>query len=128
MEEGRVSDSAERSVGSDQWEGAVEPAGNSRERSRPGRPLGWLAAVVGIVLLAVLAVSAVAIAGRVDSRVAARLATRDPGARVNGNTIIATGIAARVYGGRGRPNFMAALGSRERIVGGNRGDDLGALG
>jgi hypothetical protein len=84
--------------------------------------------VVGIVLVAVLAVSAVAIAGGVDSRAAARLAARDPGARVNGNTIIATGAGARVYGGRGRLNFIAALGSRETIVGGNRGDDLGALG
>lgn len=128
MEEGRVSDYAERSVGTDQGAGMVEPAGTSSERSRPGRPVGWLAAVVGIVLLAVLAMSAVAIAGRVDSRVAALLAARDPGARVNGNTIIATGAGARVYGGRGRGNFMAALGSRETIVGGNRGDNLGALG
>ena len=128
MEEGRVSDSAERSVGSDQGVGTVEPAGTSSGGSRRGRPVGWLAAVVGVALLAVLAVSAVAIAGRMDSRVAARLAARDPGARVNGNTIIATGAGARVYGGRGRANFIAALGSRETIVGGNRGDNLGALG
>ena len=127
IEEGRVSDSAERSVGSDLG-GTVEPAGISSERSRPGRPLPRLAAVVGIVLVAVLAVSAVAIAGQGDLRVAARLAARDPGARVNGNTIIATGAGARVYGGRGRANFMAALGSRETIVGGTRGDNLGALG
>src|SRR5436190_4766926 len=127
IEEGRVSDSAELSVGSDLG-GPVEPAGTSSERSRPGRPLPRLAAVVGIVLVAVLAVSAVAIAGQGDLRVAARLAARDPGARVNGNTIIATGAGARVYGGRGRANFMAALGSRETIVGGSRGDNLGALG
>src|SRR5436190_14664249 len=95
-------------------------------RSRPGRPLGWLVAVVGSVLLGGLAVSAVAIAERVDSRLVARLASRDPGARVNGNTIVATGAGARVNGGRGRPNFMAALGSRETIVGGDRGDNLGA--
>jgi hypothetical protein len=82
--------------------------------------------VVGIALLAVLAVSAVAIAG--PARLAARLAARDPGARVNGDTIVVRGAGARVYGARGRPNFIAALGSHGTIVGGNRGDNLAALG
>ncbi len=123
-----MSDSGEGSVGSDRGPGAVDPAGTSSERSRPGRPLGWLAAAVGIVLLAVLAVSAVAIAGPAHSRLAARLASRDPGARVNGDTIVATGGGARVYGAHGRPDFIAALGSHETIVGGNRGDNLAALG
>ena len=76
-------------------------------------------------MLAVLAVSAVAIAG---SGLAARLAARDPGARVDGDTIVVTGAGARVYGARDRPNFIAALGSHETLVGGQRGDDLAALG
>jgi hypothetical protein len=123
-----VSDSVESSVGSDRGAGAVELAGTPSERSRPGRPLGWLAAVVGIVLLAVFAVSTAAIAGPAHSRLANRLTARDPGARVNGDTIVVTGAGAHVYSARGRLNFIAALGSHETIVGGNRGDSLAALG
>jgi hypothetical protein len=121
-----VSDSVEGSVGSDRRAGVVEPAATSSDRSRPRRPLGRLVALVAIVLLALLAASAVAIAA--DSSLAALLASRDPGARVDGNTIVVTGAGARVYGARDRPNFIAALGSHETIVGGNRGDDLAALG
>ncbi len=121
-----MSDYADGKVARDPTAGRAEPAGTWRGRSRPaGRSLGWCAAVVGVVAL--LPVSAVAIAARVDSRVAARLAARDPGARVNGNTIIARGTGARVNGGRGRPNFIAALGSEQTIVGGNRGDNLAVL-
>jgi hypothetical protein len=128
MEEDGVSDFVEGSVGSDRGLSTTERAGTSMERSRHGRSLGWLAAVVGIVLLAALAVSAVAIAGPAHSRLAVRLASRDPGARVNGDTIVVTGGGAGVHGARGRPNLIAALGSRETIVGGNRGDNLAALG
>src|SRR5205085_5397554 len=96
--------------------------GASSERSRRGRLLGWRGSVVGVVLLVVLGASAVAIAGP------AGLAARDPGARVNGDTIVLTGAGARVYGARGRPNFIAALGSHETIVGGNRCDNLAAMG
>jgi Ca2+-binding RTX toxin-like protein len=91
------------------------------------RELG-IATVVVVVLLAVLTVSAEAIGQPGDSRRALRLAAHDPGARVQGNTIVATGARARVYGSRGRPNFIAALGSRQTIVGGRRGDHLAALG
>lgn len=84
--------------------------------------------MVGIVLLSVLAVSAAATAGPARSGLAARLAARDPGARVDGDTIVVTGGGARVYGAPDRPNFIAALGSHETIVGGNREDDLAALG
>ena len=116
-------------VESDRGAGAVEPAGASSERSRGGRLLCWRAAVVGIVLLGVLAASAAAIAGPGHFRLAALLAARDPGGSVpNGNTIVVTGRGARVYGVRDRRNFVAALGSHETIVGGNRDDDLASLG
>jgi hypothetical protein len=75
-----------------------------------------------MVPLAVLAMSAVAIAAQ------SRLASRDPGARVNGTTIVVAGAGARVSGAGDRPNFIAALGSHETIVGGNRGDNLAAQG
>jgi hypothetical protein len=111
------------------WEsGIAQPAGASTERSRRARPFGWIAAVVVVVLLAVLTVSADAIGQPGDSRRALRLAAHDPGARVKGNTIVATGARARVYGSRGRPNFIAALGSHQTIFGGRRGDHLAALG
>jgi hypothetical protein len=92
-----------------------------------GRLFGWLAVVVAIVLLGVLGASAVASSGRARSRLAGRLASRDPGARVDGDTIVATGAGARVYGARDRRNFIAALGPHETIVGGNRSDNLAAL-
>jgi Ca2+-binding RTX toxin-like protein len=91
------------------------------------RELG-IATVVVVVLLAALTLSAEAIGQPEDSRRALRLAAHDPGARVHGNTIAATGARARVYGSRDRPNFIAALGSRQTIVGGRRGDHLAALG
>jgi hypothetical protein len=98
------------------------------EGSRRARRFGSVATVVGVVLLAVLTVSADAIARAGDSPPKLRLTARDPGARVHGNTIVATGARARVYGSRGRPNFVAALGSHQTIVGGGRGDHLAALG
>jgi hypothetical protein len=85
-------------------------------------------AVVVFVLLAVLTVPAEAVGRPGDSPPLHRLAARDPGARIHGNTIVATGARARVHGSRDRPNFVAALGSRQTIVGGRRGDHLAALG
>jgi hypothetical protein len=123
-----VSDSAPGKIALGCESGIAGPAGASTETSRHARRFGWTAAVVGIVLLAVSTVSADAIAQPNGSRLAARLAARDPGARVQGNTIVATGAGARVYGSRDRPNFVAALGSRQTIVGGRRGDHLAALG
>ncbi|MFL5832020.1 MAG: calcium-binding protein [Solirubrobacteraceae bacterium] len=78
--------------------------------------------MVGVVLFVALGASSVGIAGP------ARLVARDPGARVNGDTIVVSGAGARVYGARGRPDFIAALGAHETIVGGNRDDNLAALG
>jgi hypothetical protein len=74
------------------------------------------------VLLVGLAVSASA------KLLAAGLAALDPGARLLGDTIVATGRGGRVLGARDRPNFIVALGSGETIVGGARHDELGALG
>lgn len=107
--------------------GTTEPAVGLTTASRHGRRYGWIAAVVGGLLLAVLTVSANAIMGGGDSREAAVLAARDPGARLGGNTIVGTGTGARVFGVPDRPNFIAALGSGETIVGGARSDQLGAL-
>ncbi len=59
---------------------------------------------------------------------AARLAARDPGARVGGNTIVATGNGTWVFGVPHRPNFIVALGSHETIIGGGRDDNLAARG
>jgi hypothetical protein len=89
---------------------------------------GWLGGVLAAFVLAALVISPAAIASQVDLRLAARLAARDPAARVNGSTIVATGAGARIYGGRGRPSFVAALGSGETIIGGKGNDDLAALG
>jgi hypothetical protein len=106
----------------------AQPAGVLTEGGRRARRIGCIAAVGGLVLLAVSPVSADAIARAGDSPPSPRLIARDPGARVHGNTIVATGARARVYGSRGRPNFIAALGSHQTIVGGRRGDHLAALG
>jgi RTX calcium-binding nonapeptide repeat (4 copies) len=59
---------------------------------------------------------------------AARLMRLDPGARVGGNTQVATAARAHVSGARGRVNFMIGLAPRQRIVGGNSHDQIGARG
>jgi hypothetical protein len=59
---------------------------------------------------------------------AALLAARDPGARIGGNTIVATGIGGSVFGVPGRTNFITALGARATVRGGAGDDQLGALG
>jgi hypothetical protein len=57
---------------------------------------------------------------------AARLLRLDPGARLGGNTQVATATRARLTGVRGRVNFMIGLGRGQRIVGGASHDQLGA--
>jgi hypothetical protein len=59
---------------------------------------------------------------------AARLMRLDPGARLGGNTQVATAAGARVLGVPRRVNFMVGLGPRQRIVGGLRHDQLGFRG
>ena len=58
----------------------------------------------------------------------ADLAASDPGARVDGNTVVVTGHGATVFAVPDRPDFIAALGSGETVIGGGGGDQLGALG
>lgn len=67
-------------------------------------------------------------AGAGSSSRALRLARRDPGARVDGNTIVATGRGQRVVGVPDRPNVIVALGPHETIYGdGPAADQLGAI-
>lgn len=89
-----------------------------------GLLLAWLVVVSG----AVRADRAIATGPPASAGLARQLAARDPGARVGGNTIVATGNGVRVFGVLRRPNFIAALGSRVTIVGGEGNDQLGALG
>ena len=58
---------------------------------------------------------------------AGRLAGRDPGARLGGDTIVATGRGEQIVGVPHRPNFIVALGSGETIAGGAGNDELGTL-
>jgi hypothetical protein len=96
--------------------------------AEPARPAGWIATVVVVALLALLMLSADAIALQRESPLAVRLAARDPGARIHANTMVARGAGAVVHGSHVRRNFVAALGPRQTIVGGKRGDHLAALG
>jgi hypothetical protein len=59
---------------------------------------------------------------------AAMLRDRDPGARVDGKTIVVSGNGERVTGVSHRPNFMIALGSQDKIIAGSENSQLGALG
>jgi hypothetical protein len=61
-------------------------------------------------------------------RFAERLLRLDPGARVGGNTQVATAAEAVLVGVSGRMNFMMGLGPRQRIVGGPGHDQLGGHG
>ena len=63
-----------------------------------------------------------------DDRRAAQLSRLDPGARLGGNTHIATAAEALLVGVPGRVNFMMGLAPRQRIVGGHGHDQLGASG
>jgi hypothetical protein len=67
-------------------------------------------------------------ASRDGDEFAVRLLRLDPGARVGGNTQVATPVGAGLVGVRGRVNFMLGLGHRQRIVGGRGHDQLGARG
>ncbi len=59
---------------------------------------------------------------------AARLMRLDPGARVGGNTQVATAARAHVSGAQRRVNFIIGLGVRQRLVGGASHDQIGARG
>jgi Ca2+-binding RTX toxin-like protein len=59
---------------------------------------------------------------------AARALRLDPGARLGGNTQVATARGARLFGVPRRVNFMVAFGARERIRGGAGHDELGSRG
>jgi len=67
-------------------------------------------------------------AGDGMDRLAARLLRLDPGARLGGNTQMATAAGKRLLGVPGRENVMVGLGPRETIVGGARHDELGIRG
>jgi RTX calcium-binding nonapeptide repeat (4 copies) len=90
--------------------------------------------VLGALAVAVCAAAIVPAAlGRAGApsareRLAARVMRLDPGARIGGNTQVATAPGARLVGVPHRVNFMVALGPRERLVGGARADQLGAHG
>ena len=58
----------------------------------------------------------------------ARLLRLDPGARLGGNTQVATAEETLLVGVPGRVNFMIGLAPRQRIVGGAGHDQLGARG
>jgi RTX calcium-binding nonapeptide repeat (4 copies) len=61
-------------------------------------------------------------------RLAARMLRLDPGARVGGNTQVATLAGTGLVGVPGRVNFILGLGHRQRIIGGDGHDQLGARG
>jgi hypothetical protein len=58
---------------------------------------------------------------------ASRLAERDPGARLGGNTHVVTGPGAGAFGGR-RPDVMVGLGRRQMLLGKGGADHLVARG
>jgi len=89
--------------------------------------VGTLAAVA-CVLAAAPAVLGDAGASPGKDGLAARLIRLDPGARLGGNTQVATARRARLSGVRGRVNFMIGLAPGQRIVGGEGHDQLGAHG
>ncbi len=67
-------------------------------------------------------------ADRAGDKLAARLLQLDPGARLGGNTQVATAEEALLAGVPGRVNFILGLGERQTIVGGPGHDQLGARG
>jgi hypothetical protein len=87
-----------------------------------------MTALVGVALAVTCAVCAPSSARALDIGLAARLTEADPGALVNGRTIVATADGERVAGDPHRANFIAALGSNETIVGGSGNDNLTAFG
>ena len=86
--------------------------------------VGRLAVVLVAVVVGCLGLCATSSA----KSLAALLAARDSGARIGGNTIVATLSGGSVFGVPGRPNFSTALGARETVRGGSGNDQVGALG
>jgi Ca2+-binding RTX toxin-like protein len=89
------------------------------------RLLVVVALVVAGAALALMATPA-AQATVANGRLAQLLLRRDPGARVGGDTQVATADGTVLLGVPGRINFMMALGNHERLIGGNIHDELGA--
>lgn len=83
---------------------------------------------LGLSSFVIVALATSAYAAANPTKLAHLLATRDPGARIAGDTQIATGKGEKLYGVPDRENFAVALGAAETIHGGARGDELGALG
>jgi hypothetical protein len=91
--------------------------------------VGRIAVALGAVMAASWGVSAFSVAQSGDHKPSAsELVERDPGKRVGGNTIVATGNDEHVLGVPDRPNFIIALGSGDMITGGSKNSELGALG
>jgi hypothetical protein len=86
------------------------------------------AALVCLALAATCLVGATSSAKALKGGLASRLTEADPGALVNGRTIVATGNGERVVGDLHRANFIAGLGSNQTIVGGSGNDNLTAFG
>ena len=96
--------------------------------SRKAWARGGVVALALIVCASVIAPAALGgSAARSDrEQLATKLMRRDPGARVNGNTQVATKAGEHLFGAPHRINFMVALGPNERIDGGAQDDQLGA--
>lgn len=91
--------------------------------------VGRMAAASVVVAVACLGVMALSSADAAQHKpTASELLGRDPGKRVDGNTIVVTGNGEKVLGVPDRPNFIIALGSGEKITGGAKNNELGALG
>jgi hypothetical protein len=99
------------------------------ERDMGVARLGRLAALLGAALGVGLGLSALSSAQSGGNEPSAtELVHQDPGARVDGNTIVAIGKEDEVIGVPDRPNFIVALGTGDRITGGDKDNELGALG
>ncbi len=101
--------------------GVLAPGGS-------GRPVRAPSAALCGALTATLVVCAASAAKPLRHGFPARIVARDPGARVDGDTIVGTADGGVLFGVPDRPNYIVALGSNETIVGGARNDELGALG
>lgn len=103
------------------WARAVEPAGAGSRRV-------VASVIVGGVLALALVLCAQARAQAANVRLAERIVASDPGARVGGDTIVATGNGAWLFGVPHRTNYIAALGSNETVFGGGKQDYVFAPG
>jgi hypothetical protein len=82
--------------------------------------------VVMLVAASVPQLTGVAWAGVNRDRLAKVLRKRDPGKRVDGETLVGTKTGAVLRGARRRINFEMALGRGEVLIGGAAHDELGA--